>query len=152
MERLKIDVPDTLEFQTELEVRIGDVNYGGHLGNDAVLALLQEARLRFLAQSGFSEKDAGGCGLIMMDASIQYVSQAFHGDRLRVEIGLGVSDRIGFELLCRIRNVVQGRDVARARTGFLFFDYARGKPARMPELFKTRMIRSAPTLPQESHS
>jgi acyl-CoA thioester hydrolase len=140
MERVKIELPAELEFSTGLDVRIGDVNYGGHLGNAAVLTLLQEGRLRFLARDGFSEKDAGGCGLIQADAVIQYLSQAFHGEALRVEVGLGESDRLGFEFLYRIRAAADGREIARARTGMLFFDYARGRVARMPEPFREKML------------
>jgi acyl-CoA thioesterase FadM len=140
MERVKIELPAELEFSTGLDVRIGDVNYGGHLGNAAVLTLLQEGRLRFLARDGFSEKDAGGCGLIQADAVIQYLSQAFHGEALRVEIGLGESDRLGFEFLYRIRAAADGREIARARTGMLFFDYARGRVARMPEPFREKIL------------
>lgn len=140
MERVKIGLPDELEFSTGLEVRIADVNYGGHLGNAAVLELLQEGRLRFLARDGFSEKDAGGCGLIQADAVIQYLSQAFHGEALRVEVGIGESDRLGFEFLYRIRAAADGREIVRARTGMLFFDYARGRVARMPEPFREKVL------------
>lgn len=148
MERVKIDLPDELEFSAGLDVRIGDVNYGGHLGNAAILTLLQEARLRFLARDGFSEKDSGGCGLIQTDAAIQYLSQAFHGEALRVEVGIGESDRLGFAFLYRIRAVADGREIARARTCMLFFDYARSRVTRMPEAFRDKVLaRNRPPAP-----
>ena len=50
MARVKLEIPELLPFATELEVRVGDVNYGGHLGNDALLGLLHEARIRFLGK------------------------------------------------------------------------------------------------------
>ena len=50
MSRIKLALPDRWTFSTELPVRISDINYGGHLGNDAVLALAQEARVRFLLE------------------------------------------------------------------------------------------------------
>lgn len=148
MERVRIELPGELEFSTALDVRIGDVNYGGHLGNAEVLTLLQEARLRFLAREGFSEKDAGGCGLIQADAVVQYLSQAFHGEALRVEVGIGDRDRLGFEFLYRVRAAADGREIARARTGMLFYDYARGRVARMPEAFRDRVLgRARPAAP-----
>jgi acyl-CoA thioesterase FadM len=140
MQRLKIELPETLEFRTGMDVRIGDVNYGGHLGNAAVLVLLQEARLRFLARDGFSEKEAGGCGLIQADAAIQYLSQAFHGEALQVEVGVGESDRLGFEFLYRIRSGRDGREIARARTGMLFYDYVRGRITRRPDVFREKVL------------
>ena len=70
---------------------------------------------------------------IQTDAAIQYLSQAFHGEALRVEVGIGESDRLGFAFLYRIRAVADGREIARARTCMLFFDYARSRVTRMPE-------------------
>ena len=67
-------------FQTALTVQVGDVNYGGHLANDAVLRLCHEVRMRWLATLGWSEMDAGGAGLIMADAAVQYLAQGHHGD------------------------------------------------------------------------
>jgi hypothetical protein len=45
-----------------------DINYGGHLGNDAVLSLVHEARVRFLKQQGYTENNIEGAGIIMADA------------------------------------------------------------------------------------
>ncbi|HCB15290.1 MAG TPA: thioesterase, partial [Gammaproteobacteria bacterium] len=70
--RIKLDLPADYSFTTELRIRITDVNYGGHLGNDAMLGLLHEARVRFLKHHGFSELDIGGCGLIMTGSSLVY--------------------------------------------------------------------------------
>jgi hypothetical protein len=39
MARVKIDLPDKFIFKTEIPIRINDINYGGHLGNDAVLSI-----------------------------------------------------------------------------------------------------------------
>ncbi|NDG84238.1 MAG: thioesterase, partial [Proteobacteria bacterium] len=60
MPRIKIDLPERFAFSTELSLRITDINYGGHLGNDAVLGLVHEARVRFLKHHGFSETEIGG--------------------------------------------------------------------------------------------
>jgi acyl-CoA thioesterase FadM len=68
-------------FSTELRVRITDVNYGGHMGNDSLLGLLHEARVQFLAHYGLSELDIGGLwGIIMADSVIVYKSEAFPGE------------------------------------------------------------------------
>jgi len=49
MARSRIDLPDSFPFGIDIPVRITDINYGGHLGNDAVLGLVHEARIAFLA-------------------------------------------------------------------------------------------------------
>ena len=83
-------------FQTALTVQVGDVNYGGHLANDAVLRLCHEVRMRWLAKLGWSEMDAGGAGLIMADAAVQYLAQGHHGDELSVEMGAAGVAGVGF--------------------------------------------------------
>ena len=135
MSRIKLETPDRFLFAVELTVRISDINYGGHLGNDAVLALLQEARLHFLADKGFSEKDVGGAGLIMTDAAVVYKNQAFHGDRLKIEIAVSDIGRCGFDLHYRMSRTGDGRLIVEAKTGMACFDYQRNRPARVPEAF-----------------
>jgi acyl-CoA thioesterase FadM len=91
MARVKLDMKGVeFVYRTELEVRITDINYGRHVGNDAMLGLLHEARLRFLAQFGFSEEDIGGVGMLMGDAVVQFKGIAVRGDRLVVEMGLAM--------------------------------------------------------------
>ena len=53
MSRVQIKLPETFVFHTDIAVQIGDINYGNHLANDAMLRLCHEARLRFLRRLGF---------------------------------------------------------------------------------------------------
>ena len=57
MARIKIELPEKFIFSTEIPLRISDINYGGHLGNDAVLSIAHEARIRFFNKHGFKEID-----------------------------------------------------------------------------------------------
>lgn len=136
MERIKIELPAAWAYETRLRVRIGDINYGQHLGNDATLALLQEARLRWLAQQGWSEKNVGGCGLIMADAAVVYKNQAVYGDELAVSIAATGVDRMAFDLVYRMTRLSDGAEIVHAKTGMVCFDYERNRPARMPDAFR----------------
>ena len=137
MPRTKLDLPASFDFATELEVRVGDVNYGGHLGHDALLSLVHEARLRFLAGHGFSEEDAGGPGLILADLVVVYRAEAFRGDRLLVEIAACNPGRTGFDLFYRLSKIPAGEEVARVKTSMVFFDYGARRVAAMPESFRS---------------
>ena len=55
-----------------MEIRVTDLNYGGHVGNDTILSLLQEARQQFLQSKGYAELEVESYGLIMADAMIEY--------------------------------------------------------------------------------
>ena len=72
MPRIKINLPSSFHFTTEIPIRISDINYGGHLGNDAVLSILHEARLRMLIEHGWTEMSIEGVSIIMSDSVILY--------------------------------------------------------------------------------
>lgn len=135
MARIKLDLPANVSFTTELRVRITDVNYGGHLGNDAMLGLLHEARVRFLEHYGLSEGDIGGFGLIMTDSALVYKSEAFPGETLVVAMALADFNKYGCDFLYQVTEKTSGREVARAKTGMVFFDYAKRAVQKIPHTF-----------------
>ncbi len=136
MARVKLELPEHFEFSTEIEVRIGDINYGGHLGNDALLSIIHEARVRFLRNYGWTEANIEGVGLIMTDAVVVYKSEVFYGDRLKVEVTVTDLSRTGGDFFYLITSKSSGKEVARAKTGIVFFDYQKRKVVEMPEKFR----------------
>lgn len=138
MERIRVEFPEPAVFAIVLPVRITDINYGQHLGNDAVLAFAHEARVRFLQQGGLSEKNVGdGVGLIMVDAAISFRAQARWGDEIKIEVGQGELTPVGFVLFYRLRRIADNADIAIVRTGLVFYDYAQQRLARrIPEAFR----------------
>lgn len=136
MGRLKLELPDRFGFSTELTVRVGDINYGQHLGNDAVLAFAHEARVCWLRDKGFCESNAGGAAMIMLDAVVVYRSQAKLGDVLRIEVAAGEIGPAGCDVFYRMTQSATGAEVARVKTGLAFFDYAANRVARTPDAFR----------------
>jgi acyl-CoA thioester hydrolase len=132
MARVKLDLPDRFQFRTEIALRIGDINYGGHLGNDSLLSLCHEARVQMLKERGFTEMNIDGRGLIMI---VVYLAEAFHGDVLLVEVAVTDLAATGCNFAYRLSNKKTGKEVARAKTGIVFFDYERRKPVAVPEKF-----------------
>ncbi|HEX9653901.1 MAG TPA: thioesterase family protein [bacterium] len=133
--RPKLVLPDQFTFSTELRVRVNDVNYAGHLSNDRVLSILHEARVRFLKGFGFTELDVAGAGTIMTDAVLIYKSEAFHGDRLLIEVAVADLHKFGCDFFYKITNRSTEKEVARAKTGLVFFDYAARKMLPTPNKF-----------------
>lgn len=138
LQRIQVPMPDTVAFETELTVCIGDINYGNHLANDAVLRLAHEARIRFLAAHGCTELDVFGAGLIMADAAVQYCAQAFHGDVLQVQVAVGHIGSAGFALYTRFCRRSDGVEIARVKNGLVFFDYADQRVTKTPPAFRER--------------
>ena len=139
MARIKLELPETFAFSTELTVRITDLNYGGHLGNADTLVLIHEARVRFLTSHGYSEIDVEGYGTIMIDAAIQFKAQAFAGDVLVAEVAAGEFSRLGCDIFYRLTNKATGAVVAVAKTGVSVFDYENQKRISPPDAFVKKL-------------
>lgn len=141
MARIKLELPQHYHFTTRIPVRITDLNYGGHVGNDAVLGMLHEARLQYLKQWGYTELNVAGTGLIMSDAVLSFKGESFYGDLWEIRIQAAEFSRVGFELYYVVDADRDGRKhrVAEAKTGMICFDYATRKPVTVPEVFKTQV-------------
>ncbi len=135
MERIKINMPATFSFITNIPIRITDLNYGGHVGNDSFLSLIHEARLQFLKHHGYSELSFAGVGLIMADAAIEFKKELSYGDTVRVSITVNGFDKLGFDLFYQLEVEREGKMViaGKAKTGIRCFDYANKKSVSVPE-------------------
>lgn len=128
---------ENYKFNTELDVRISDINYGGHLGNDRYLSLFQDARLQYLKQFGFSELSIGeNTSLIMSQAHINFKSEAFWGDRLKtfVRISSIKATRFIFDYLI-LDSPKKDYVIASGYTEMVGFDYQLRKVKRLPPEF-----------------
>lgn len=146
MARVKLDLPEHFPYSTLIEIGIGHINYGGHLGNDSALTLAHEARLRFLRSLGFSELDIAGYGLIQTDAVLVYKNQAFWGETLVAEVTADEFSKYGCDLYYRFRQQSDSREVLHAKTGVVFFDYQNKKLAAVPAEFLNALGHSVPAV------
>jgi acyl-CoA thioester hydrolase len=136
MARVKLELPENFLFTTEIGVRISDINYGGHVGNDSILSMIHEARVRFLEEYGYSEINIEGPGIIMVDSVIVYKSEGFYGDILECAVTISDCRKSGCDFVYRLTNRDTGKEIARAKTGIVFFDYEKRRVVEMPEKFK----------------
>ena len=139
MARIKIDLPDKFSFTTSITVRITDINYGGHVGNDAVLSLIHEARMQFLKQLGYSELEFGGVGLIMADAVVEFKNELFYGDTVIVSVACTEFSKVSFDICYKLEKTPVQIEyekrilVAIAKTGMVCYDYSNKRISAIPE-------------------
>lgn len=136
MPRVRLKPLDHYPFSTKIIVRVTDLNYGGHLGNDSLLSLVHEARVAFLASHGFSELDCGGVSLTMGDAAIIYQGEAYAGDDLNIAVAAGEPSKSSFRLFYRLTRSSDGQKIAIAETGMVCFDYNAKKIVLLPKVVK----------------
>jgi len=141
MPRIKIDLPDHFSFSTVIDIRITDINYGGHVGNDTVLSILHEARMRFFINSGYTELNLGGTGIIMSDVGIEFKSELFYGDSVVASVTALEFSKVAFELYYKLEKKMEGgmAVVAIAKTGMVCYDYQNRKIAPVPEEVKKKL-------------
>ena len=96
MARIKIELPQSFRFSCYIPVRITDVNYGGHVGNDAILSIIHEARMQFFKSLDYSEMNFAGTAMIMVDVCIEFKGELFYGDTLIASVAAGgFAGRVG---------------------------------------------------------
>jgi len=136
MSRIKIDLPETFSFSTTIPVRITDINYGGHVGNDTILSVLHEARAQFFKHFGYKELDLAGVGIIMSDVAIEFKKELFYGDIIKASVAAGEFSRVSFELFYKLEKIASDGTivpVAFAKTGVVTYDYSQKKIAAVPK-------------------
>jgi YbgC/YbaW family acyl-CoA thioester hydrolase len=138
MARIKLNMPENYLFSTEIPIRITDINYGAHVGNDSLLSIIHEARVQFFKKLGYTEINIEGMAIMMADVVIIYKSQSFYGDVLTVDIGIADISKKSCDLYYRVVNDTK-KVVALSKTAIVFFDLQTQKPARIPAEFLAKM-------------
>ena len=130
-------MPSQFHFTTNIPVRITDLNYGGHVGNDTVLSLIHEARMQFLKHFGYTEMEFEGVSLIMSDVGIEFKTELFYGDVVKALVTAVNFSRASFDVYYKLMN--GETTVAVAKTGMVCYDYQIKKVVRVPDDAKARL-------------
>lgn len=139
MARIRIELPEKHLATFTIPVRITDINYGNHLGNDSLVSILHEARMQFLQQHNYTEMNVEGTSLIMSELMVEFKSEAFYKDIIEVKIFTGEISRVSFELyysLCVERN----NDIiiiANAKNTMVCYNYFMKKVETVPDKLKS---------------
>ena len=121
------------EFSIPITVRIGDINYGNHVGYHIYLLYFQEARIAYLKHLGFSEHDIAGYGMVVASVECKYKKELLLGDEFRVECRITELKSKAFTMEYRI---VRAQIIhALGMTVNLCFDRQAQKVARLPQAF-----------------
>ncbi|MEM7109959.1 MAG: thioesterase family protein [Bacteroidota bacterium] len=147
MGRIKIEFPNPYIFKTKIKIRVSDINYGGHAGNDNILSIMHECRLQFLQHLGFkSEIDISeNIGIIVSDVAIHYKSESFYGDELEVKLAVDDFNKYGFDMLYQLDNLTTNKEAATGKTGAVCVDYRLKKVVPIPEILIQRLNKGQKT-------
>lgn len=138
MARTRIELPEHFIATFQIPVRITDINYGNHVGNDSFVSILHEARVQWLQKNDYTELSIEGIGLIMSDLVVEFKNESLYGDMVEVKIGVGEISKIGFELYYQLVSKRNNEIIilANAKTGMVCYDYSVKKVVGIPEKVK----------------
>jgi acyl-CoA thioesterase FadM len=142
MARLSLQLPKKILTTVSIPVRITDINYGNHVGNNSIVEIIHEARVQFLQQNGFTELDIAGTSLIMSELQVEYKNESFYPDLLHIDIYCGEISKVSFELYYKIFTKRHQQDIliALAKTGMVCYDYNIRKIRHVPEELKAILL------------
>jgi acyl-CoA thioester hydrolase len=137
MTRIKLITPEKSIAKLKYRVRITDINYGNHLGNDSLVSILHNARMEWLTSMGYSELSMEGVSLIMNELVVNYLNESFYGDELEISISIGEVTRVSFEIYYIVEAKRKNEKIliAKAKTGMVCFDYQKKKSVSVPDAF-----------------
>lgn len=140
MSRIKLDEQHEYTFLYAITLQPRDINYGGHLGNDSLVALVGTARANMFRSLGLSEGDLGDgrTGIIMSDLVVNYKAEAFMFDEVLIETQVAEFRRTGFRIFHRVKK--GAALIALAETGITTFNYASRKVVPVPEAFLKAVV------------
>jgi acyl-CoA thioester hydrolase len=129
---------DGYKIVSDVPVRFSDTDALGHVNNANYLSFLEVARIDYLRKV-YGRVRIEDFGVIIARVEIDYKSPAFHHETLRVgcrviEIG-GASIRMEY----RVEDKATERLIAQAQTVMVTYDYALGRPVRVPEELRSKM-------------
>ncbi len=140
MPRIKLEEQPEYEFRYEYTVQHRDINYGVHLGNDAIILLTNVAMMNLFRSLGFTDPSLlgdGKTGKIMVDLGANYKSEGHMFDVIHIDSHIGEINHNSFRIF---HQVTRDKELlALVETGFLAFDNAMGKPAPVPTEFLQKL-------------
>lgn len=139
MARVKLELPENFLTTITIPIRITDLNYGKHVGNDSFVSIIHEARVQWLHQHQLSELGINGTGLIMSDLAVEFKQESYYGDIIDIKIGVAEISKVSFELYYSLSTIRDNKNIllANAKTGMVCYDYAAKKVAAIPEELTT---------------
>lgn len=135
MAKVTIDTPESFHYSTTLDVLIQHVNRADHLANEHLIALLNEARMRFMASLDLTNSDIDPRSFINADLAVIYKSEAHYGDTLKIEIATTDFSRYGCDFVYHVTQSESGKLVALAKTAMLHYDYENSCLAEINDRF-----------------
>lgn len=136
---IRLKEQKSYEYEYKRTVQVGDINYGGHLSNDALVRILHEARINMLHSMGFTELDLGNgeTGIILAELVVNFKAESFMMDAISVFCHIDDISNVSFRMYYKATD--EDKLIALAETEIVTFNYTKKKIADVPTTFKNAL-------------
>lgn len=138
MPRVTLQEQPNYKFQFKTIIQAEDLNYAGHLGNDALVRLVQDARKELFVKLGYKELDLGDgkTGIIIGDLVVNFKSEGFESDEIKIESQIGEVTDKSLRIFHKVLKEKDENVLALVETGLVAFNYDTRTVAIFPDGFK----------------
>lgn len=114
-------------FETVMRVRNTEIGLGQHLTVESLVALLTEARFRFLYSKGIKEVNTEYQGLVVNQIVTQVLDRVRAREELLFEVGVQHLTEATGDFMFKVSRMYDNTVVACAKMGFVAYDYRQNK-------------------------
>jgi acyl-CoA thioester hydrolase len=124
------------DFVHREHVRFRDVDAMGHVNNAVLATYVEQARIEYLRHLGVLNGPLY-MGMILARLEIDFLAPAQPSGEIEVGVRASRSGNKSFELEYELRQ--DGREVARASTVLVAYDYERARSMPLPDEWRERL-------------
>jgi acyl-CoA thioester hydrolase len=124
-------------------VRFRDLDSLGHVNNAVYLTYFESARIAYWLHTT-KRTGLGALDMILARAEIDFRSPLAYGESVEISVGATSLGRSSFVLESDMHERASGRLVAGSRKVLVYFDYAAGKSAPIPDGLRALILAQDP--------
>jgi len=131
------------KISKDIEVRFSDVDALGHVNNASFLAYMEDARLVYMTHlfpDLSYQKDFSQFPIILGDIYCRYISPAFLGETICVQLAVVEFGTKSFSIEYALSDKKTKRAVATARTTMVMYNLKTASSYAIPDLLKERIV------------
>lgn len=129
------DKDQSYPFTTSIDVRVYDLVGGVHVGNQTLIAYINEAQMQLFKQLGFADLIVNGLMPINRHIEVSYMAEAKYGDSLTVSVAINEFAENHYQSVFKVEKNHSEKNVCVAAMQMMFIDIAKGGKAPVPGEF-----------------
>lgn len=132
--------PDHFKYRTNIEMRFADLDMMGHVNNAVYFTYMEIGRTKYWKQA--INWDWKANGVIIRQASIDYIAPLFPGDTVNMYVRTSRIGKTSFDLEYLIVKDLNGKEItcSRGKTVCVVYDYSSKTPVAIPDKERSKMI------------